>query len=141
MALSLEDFSPEDTLVALMISTSVSDETIRTVELMAIERIVNHLPVFGRYDADRITDVANKVYDVLADEDGLDILWNAVRTSLPERLFETAYALCCDVAASDGTIYEGELRFLADMRFELDIDRLVAAAIETGARARHRTLT
>ncbi|MEM9845123.1 MAG: 2-dehydro-3-deoxyphosphooctonate aldolase, partial [Pseudomonadota bacterium] len=33
-----------------------------------------------------------------------------------------------------------ELRMLEDMRYELEIDRLHAAAIERGARARHLTL-
>lgn len=134
------DFTPEDTLIAVMIAVSVSDETIRTSELMSIERMVNHLPVFATYEIDRITAVANIVYDILADEDGLDVFWAAVRANLPERLYDTAYAMACDVAASDGTAREGELRLLEDMRYELKIDRLLAAAIEAGARARHRIL-
>jgi len=63
-----------------------------------------------------------------------------VRQNLPERLYDTAYAMACDVAASDGKAREGELRLLEDMRYELKIDRLLAAAIEAGARARHRML-
>ena len=134
------DFTPEDTLIAVMIAISVSDETIRTAELMSIERMVNHLPIFANYEIDRITAVANIVYDILADEDGLDILWDSVRQNLPERFYDTAYAMACDVAASDGKAREGELRLLEDMRYELKIDRLLAAAIEAGARARHRVL-
>jgi len=61
------EFTPEDTLIAVMIAISVSDETIRTAELMSIERMVNHLPIFGNYEIERITDVANIVYDILAD--------------------------------------------------------------------------
>ena len=134
------EFTPEDTLIAVMIAISVSDETIRTAELMSIERMVNHLPIFGNYEIERITDVANIVYDILADEDGLDIFWDVVRQNLPERFYDTAYAMACDVAASDGKAREGELRLLEDMRYELKIDRLLAAAIEAGARARHRML-
>ncbi len=134
------DFTPEDTLVAVMIAISASDETIRTSELMSIERMVNHLPVFRDYDVARLKDVSNAVFDILAEEDGLDILWTTVRTNLPERLFDTAYAMACDVAAADGAAREGELRLLEDMRYELHIDRLLAAAIEAGARARHRVL-
>ena len=54
-----------------------------------------------------------------------------------EYLNETAYALACDVAASDGRLKEIELQLLAEIRYELDIDRLHGAAIERGARARH----
>ncbi|QMU58605.1 MAG: 2-dehydro-3-deoxyphosphooctonate aldolase [Boseongicola sp.] len=140
MTLNPNDFSPEDTLVAIMIAVSAADETIRTAELVSIERIVNHLPAFAAFDPARMKDISNVVFDLFADEDGLDILWDAVRATLPERLFETAYAVACDVAAADGSAREGELRFLEDMRYQLDIDRLHAAAIERGARARHLTV-
>jgi len=73
-------------------------------------------------------------------EDGLDAFFGLVRAALPERLYETAYALACDVAASDGRMGEGEGALLAEMRHQLDIDRLHAAAIEFSARARHRRL-
>ena len=48
--------------------------------------------------------------------------------------------MACDVVAADGKAREGELRFLQEMRYELEIDRLPAAAIERAARARHRTV-
>ena len=140
MALKPEDFTPEDTLIAIMIAASVSDEAIRTSELVTIERMVNHLPVFAEYDIERIKQVSNTVFDILAEEEGLDMLWDAVRRTLPERLFDTAYAMACDCIAADGKARENELRLLEDMRYELNIERLLAAAIETGARARHRIL-
>lgn len=140
MTLKPAELTPEDTLIAVMIAVSASDETIRTMELLTIERMVNHLPIFRGYDKHRIRDVANTVWDILADEDGLDILWNTVRENLPERLYDTAYAMACDVAAADGSARDGELRLLEDMRYELDLDRLLASAIEAGARARHRVL-
>ncbi len=132
--------SPQDALVALMIATSVSDEDIRTSELVTIERIVNHLPVFAEYDADHIRAVSSMVFDLFEEEDGLDALFGLVKGALPEILFETAYALCCDVAAADGRLSEEELRMLQEMRYQLDISRLHAAAIERGARARHLTV-
>lgn len=129
--------SPQDALVAIMIAVSVSDESIKTSELVTIERIVNHLPAFGGYDGDRIKTVAQTVFDLLEEEDGLDALFGLIKDALPDRLNETAYAMCCDVAAADGRLQESELRFLEEVRYELDIDRLHAAAIERGARARH----
>jgi tellurite resistance protein len=133
-------FSPEDSLVAVMVGISVSDETIRTSELLSIEQIVNFLPVFGNYDADRMRRIANVVFELFEDEDGIDALFGLVKEDLPEALFETAYALACDVAAADGAIAQAELRFLEELRHALNIDRLHAAAIERGARARHMTL-
>lgn len=140
MALQTADFTPEDTLIAIMMAVTASDGRFQTSQLVSIERMVDHLPVFRDYDPERIKEVSNTVFDVLAEEDGLDILWETVRTNLPERLFDTAYAMACDVTAADGTAHETELQLLADMRYELNIDRLLAAAIEAGARARHRVL-
>ena len=135
-----EIISTEDALVAVMVAVSVSDTEIRTAELVQIEQIVNHLPVFAAYDIDRMREVANTVFELFEDEDGLDALFGLMRDALPERLFETAYAIACDVAAADGALTQPELRFLEELRHQLDIDRLHAAAIERGARARHMTL-
>lgn len=140
MPLSPTDFTAQDCLVAIMITVSASDQSIRTSELVTIERIVNHLPVFADYPTDRLKEVSNAVFDLFAREDGLDELWSIVRDALPERLFETAYAMACDVAAADGEARESELRLLEDMRYELNLDRLHAAAIERAASARHRVL-
>ena len=131
--------SAQDSLVALMIAVSASDEDIRTAELVKIQSAVNMLPVFASYDVDRMNTIAQIVFDLFEQEDGLDALFGLIRESLPERLFETAYALACDVAAADGTLAEPELRLLEEIRYELNIDRLHAAAIERGARARHVT--
>lgn len=132
--------TPQDCLVAMMVAISASDENMRIAELVKIQNIVNHLPVFGDYDADRIQTVSQVVFDLFEQEDGLDALFGLIRDNLPESLNETAYAMACDVAAADGRLLEQELRMLEEMRYELNIDRLHAAAIERGSRARHTTL-
>jgi len=131
--------TPQDCLVAVMMAVSASDENIRTSELVTIEAIVNHLPVFAGYDTDRFKQVSQMVFDLFSVEDGLDALFGLIRDNLPEKLNETAYALACDVAVSDGALHEEELRLLEEIRYELQIDRLHGAAIERGARARYMT--
>ena len=130
--------SPQDALIATMIATSASDEQMRTAELVAIQRSVNHMPIFATYDADRIRTIAQIVFDLFEEEDGLDALFGLLRDALPEGLNETAYALACDVAAADGRLREAEMRMLDEIRHELNVDRLHAAAIEWSARVRHR---
>ncbi len=132
-----ETMTPQDALVAVMIAVSASDERMETAELVTIERIVNHLPAFADYDQSRLPDVSSVVFDHFAQEEGLEQLFDLIRSVLPERLFETAYALACDVAVSDGRLGEMELRLLEEIRHELKVERLHAAAIERGARARH----
>ncbi|WP_420809854.1 tellurite resistance TerB family protein [Donghicola eburneus] len=122
-----------------MVAISASDENMRTAELVEIQNAVNMLPVFAEYDTDRIPRITQLVFELFEQEDGLDALFGLIREALPNKLNETAYALACDVAAADGHLYETELRLLEEMRYELNIDRLHAAAIERGARARHMT--
>jgi tellurite resistance protein len=136
----LHTLSPQDCLVAIMIAISASDENIRTAELVKINSAVNNLPVFAGYDEDRLNLISQTVFDLFEQEDGLDALFGLLRDNLPAQLNETAYALACDVAAADGSLAETELRLLEEIRYELNIDRLHAAAIERGARARHATL-
>jgi len=139
---TLPSLSPQDALLAVMVAASASDENMRTAELVAIQRMVNHMPVFAGYDTDRIRRVSQTVFDLFEDdlfeeEDGLEALFGLIRDGLPERLFETAYALACDVVTADGRHTDQELRMLEEIREELSIDRLHAAAIEWGTRVRH----
>ncbi|WP_093322859.1 tellurite resistance TerB family protein [Shimia haliotis] len=120
-----------------MIAISASDENIRTAELLKIQVALNNLPIFAEYDTDRLQVISQIVFDLFEQEDGLAALFGLVREGLDERLYETAYALACDVAAADGSLAEPELRLLEEIRYELNIDRLHAAGIEWGARARH----
>ena len=132
--------SAQDALVAVMVAVSAADEQMRTSELVAIQRMVNHMPVFVGYDLDRIRGVSQTVFDLFEEEDGLEALFGLIRAALPERLGETAYALACDVVSADGKLRDMELRMLEEIREELNVDRLHAAAIEWGARVRHMKL-
>ena len=125
--------------MALMVAVSASDEDIRTAELVKIQSAVQMLPIFAGYDDDRLQVVSQAVFDLFEQEDGLDALFVLILEGLPERLFESGYALACDVAAADGTLDEAELRLLEEIRHELNLDRLDAAAIERRARARYLT--
>ena len=118
--------TPQDCLVAMMVAVSASDENMRTSELLKIQSAVNNLPIFGTYDFDRIKTVSQVVLDLFEQVDGLDALFGLIRDNLPERLYESAYAMACDVAVADGKLPEAELRILEEMRYELDIDRLHA---------------
>ena len=140
MTIELPSLSPCDALVAVMVAVSASDEKMRTAELVAIQRMVDHAPVFADYDDSRIRAVSQTVIALFEEEDGLDAMFGLVRDSLPERLYETAYALACDVAAADGRMNEGEGEMLQEIRHELNISRLHAAAIELSAQVRHRRM-
>ena len=130
--------SPQDALIATMVLVSAADQEMSKSEFRAIGATIDLLPAFQGYDRDRITLVAQSVVDILQTEEGLETIIGMIDDATPDRLKETAYALGCDIAAADGKIEDEEARLLELLRFKLDVDRLNAAAIERGARARHQ---
>jgi len=102
--------SPHEALIYTMVLVSAADGKMPDRELESMGDMVAHLPVFREFDRRNLTKVG------------------------------TAYALACDVAASDGKVGQEEARVLELIRYRLDIGRLPAAAIERGARARYMGL-
>ncbi len=130
---------PHEGLIYTMVLVSAADSDMTDEELRVIGEIVRHLPVFHDYDQAGLPATAAGCAELLAEEDGLDRAIDVIKGALPHNLRETAYALACDVAAADGEANQAELRLLEILRHRLDIDRLIAAGIERGARARHMT--
>ncbi|MBX6748040.1 MAG: hypothetical protein IRY87_38915, partial [Acetobacteraceae bacterium] len=46
----------------------------------------------------------------------------------------------CEVGAADGDLTQEELQFLQEFRIAMDLDRLIAGAIERAARARYQVI-
>ena len=132
--------SHHDALIYTMVLVSAADSNMTDAELHSIGEAVLHLPVFRDYDKSMISKTSGSCVEMLKGDDGLEKILKLIRAALPERLRETAYALACDVAAADGHPFQAELRFLMELRHEMNIERLHAAAIELGSRARHRRL-
>jgi tellurite resistance protein len=124
-------------LIFTMVLISAAEGVMTDPELEAIGRQVRYLPIFGDFDHDRLPEVGRECAELLKHEDGLDLACDMIEEALPQRLRETAYAMACDVAAADSDLAEEELRLLDLLRHRLSIDRLVAAAIERAAYARH----
>lgn len=131
--------SHHEALIYAMVTLSAADRTMTDDELLKIGDIVRTLPVFGDFDADRLVATAEACGALLQAEDGLDTVLSMIAASLPERLYETAYALAVEVAAVDLHVEQEELRFLQMLSDILELDKLVIAAIERCARARYRT--
>lgn len=127
-------------LVYTMVMVAASDREMTDAELQKIGEIIHGLPVFTDYNDALLPATASACADILEEPDGLDKALALIGESLPPRLRETAYALACDVAAADQRIPEEEVRMLQMLRHALEIERLIAAAIERGARARYTRL-
>jgi tellurite resistance protein len=124
-------------LIFTMMLVAAAEGEMTDAEIETIGRQVRYLPVFRDFDHQRLTDVGENCAEVLRDEDGLEVACEMIAEALPQPLRETAYALACDVAAADGTLASAELEVLGLLRRRLNVDRLVAAAIERATYARH----
>jgi tellurite resistance protein len=127
-------------LIYTMVMVSAADRNMTDSELRAIGDTVRQLPVFVDFSEDELPKIAESCAALLNDDDGFETVLTIISESLPAKLRETAYALACDVAAADLDIVESEMTVLQQLRWRLSIDRLTAAAIERGVRARHQTI-
>jgi tellurite resistance protein len=131
---------PHGALIYTMVIVSAADATLSDGELQIIGDIIGHLPVFRGFDRARLPKLLDGCATSLADADGLDGTLDLIRSALPAQLRETAYAIACDLVAADGEASQEELRVLELIRHRFNVDRLTAAAIERGARARFQRL-
>jgi hypothetical protein len=131
---------PHGALIYTMVIVTGAESRISKTERNIIGDIVGHLPVFRTFDRGKLAGHLNDCAELLSHEDGLSETVDAIKNALPQRLRETAYAIACDLVASDGSATQEELQLLDLMRERFEIDRLIAAAIERGTRARFQEI-
>jgi hypothetical protein len=124
-------------LIYIMVIAAVADGALKDRELATIGEFVGMLPVFAAYDKSQTRTAVNDCTSLLDQDDGLDAVIGLAQNALPAKLRETAYALACDIVAVDGEARQEELRWLEMLRDGLGVERLHAAAIERGSRARY----
>ena len=130
--------STQDALIYLMVVAATSDAQVSDRELEIISSLVGRLPVFDGFNRDNLGQVAAEAIDLIKDSSSLDNVLKMIFEAVPERLRDTAYALAVEVAAVDLRLEQEELRLLEMIRDGLQLDGLIASAIEASARARLR---
>ena len=127
-------------LIYVMVTMSAVDRTMTDAELARIGEIVLHLPIFRDFDQENLVKTAEGCGEILSADGGLDHILLLIRSNLPEKLRETAYAVALEIAAADLDVKDEETRLLEMLRDALDLDKLTTAAIERGIRARNLTI-
>ena len=136
----MSKLDPHAALIYTMVIVSAANGDMDDPEMAAIGETVRRLPAFKDFSEDDLPKVAQSCAALLAGEDGFDTVLTIIAEALPARLRETTYAIACDIAAADLDVDQEEMTVLQQIRWRLDIDRLIAAAIERGSRARHQTI-
>ena len=135
-----EPLSHHAALIYVMVTMSAVDRTMTDAKLSRIGEIVSNLPVFDDFDQDNSVKTAEACGEVLAKDGGLDRILLQVKSALPKKLRETAYAIALEVAAADREVKAEETRFLEMLSDNLELDKLTTAGIERGIRARNLVL-
>jgi tellurite resistance protein len=127
-------------LIYAMVTMSAVDRAMSDAELARIGELVSNLPIFADFDQEKLVKTAQSCGEVLSEEGGLDRVLILIRSALPRKIRETAYAVALEVAAADLDVKPEEVRFLDMLRDSLELDKLTTAAIERGIRARNLVL-
>jgi tellurite resistance protein len=135
-----EPLDHHDALIYAMVTTSAVDRVMTDAELARIGEIVSNLPVFADYDQEKLISTSERCGEILGEANGLQHVLQLIRSALPKKLRETAYAIALEVAAADLNVRPEETRFLEMLSDSLELDKLTTAAIERGIRARNMVL-
>lgn len=130
----------QEALIFVMVSMAAADGAISDKELHGLGELIRTLPVFDGFGSEQLQAAAGHCTALLESENGIDTIIQTVKHRVPQKLHETAYALAVEVAAADRDAKQTELRFLELLRDDLELDHLVAGAIEHSARVRYRRL-
>ena len=132
--------SPQEALIYAMMTVAAVDRQVSEQELSRIGGDRQGAAGLQRFGGDWLSREAQDCGRILAKPGGVDRVLEMIAAALPPELYETAYVLAAEVAASDLAIKAEETQFLELLADELGLDELICAALERGARARHQTL-
>lgn len=136
----MAQLTPHEALIYIMVTTSAADSAMTNNELASISNIVARYPAFRGFEQERLDALAAECYSRLEADNGLEQILDMAHAALPKKLYDTAYALAVEVAATDLDINQEELLFLQMMRDRWELDDLTIAALERSARIRFRKL-
>lgn len=132
----MHTISHHSALIYVMVVVAASDGAMNDSELSAIGALVRTLPVFRDFHHDRLLPVAQECAAILQEKDGFDAVLGLVKEALPDHLRETAYYLALELVLTDSEVALEEIRIMEVLRRALGLERLEAAALERGVRAR-----
>ncbi len=135
-----EALDAPEALVLTMVLVAAADGGMTDREIGVMAGQVQTLPVFHEFTTEQLASVTDAAVRLLNEEDGLRHAGRLVRGALEPRLRETAYALACEVVAANQVAQQRTLEMLDFVRTKLQLDPLIAAAIERGVRARYQRI-
>ncbi|TBR57633.1 Tellurite resistance protein TerB [Mastigocladus laminosus UU774] len=121
-------FTPAEAFAAITLAATASDGYLSEEEARAISSTLSRMRLFRSYSHDVIIRMFDKLLGILKG-DGIDVLFNAAKDSLPNDLREAAFAVATDLVLSDGIVSQEERDFLNDLYQALGISSDIATQI------------
>ncbi|PLZ12136.1 tellurite resistance TerB family protein [Fischerella thermalis] len=121
-------FSPAEAFAAITLAATASDGYLSEEEARAISSTLSRMRLFRSYSNDVMIRMFDKLLAILRRE-GIDVLFNAAKESLPGDLREAAFAVATDLVLADGVVSQEERDFLNDLYQALGISSDIATQI------------
>ena len=119
---------PEEAFVAITLAAIASNGHISKEKSYHVSGILSRMKLFQSYTNDLLVDMFEKLLNLLRTE-GIDTLFRAAQSSLPDKLKESAFAFATDMVLSDGDMTTEEQDFLSDLYHCLNINSDLANQI------------
>lgn len=119
---------PAEAFAAIALIAVAADGYATDSEAQAITTTLSRMQLFRSYPGDVMRKMIDRLLSVLQ-RDGVDVLFNAAMTTLPDELKETAFAVATDIVLADGDVSEEEEALLNDLYRALEISEEMAVKI------------
>lgn len=119
---------PAEAFAAIALIAVAADGYINDSESQVLSMTLSRMQLFRSYP----NDVMKKMLDrllMLLQRQGVQVLFNAALTMLPDELKETVFAVTTDIALADGEISQEEEQLLNDLYSALGLSEEMALKI------------
>lgn len=123
-----EAFSPAEAFAAITLAAYASDGYLSEEETREFTATLSRMKLFRSYPNDVINRLLDKLLGILR-RDGINILFDTAKESLPPDLREAAFAVTADLILASGIVTEEENSFLNDLYQALGISRDIAIQV------------
>lgn len=119
---------PAEAFAAIALIAVAADGYMTDSEAQAISTTLSRMQLFRSYPGDVMRKMIDRLLGILQRE-GIEVLFNAAITTLPDELKETSFAVATDIVLADGEVTEEEEKLLNDLYRALEIPEEMAVKI------------
>jgi tellurite resistance protein len=123
-----EAFTVAEAFAAITLAAIASDGYLSQEETTGITATLSRMKLFRSYPNDLMNRLFDKLLGILQ-RDGINILFDTAKESLPPDLREAAFAVTADLILADGIFTEEENSFLNDLYHALGISTDIATQV------------